>query len=487
MKRSDPSVQESEALQARLLRLSEASLRINESLDLGTVLREVLDSARSLTEARYGAMTLVDDSGAPADFLSSGTTADEARHFWNLPDGTSFFESLGGIRGPLRVPDLSGHVRSLGLPELRPRMAVGAPVPLLAAPILHREERVGSIYLAVKEGGVEFTLEDEGTLVLFASQAALVMGNARRYREEQRARVDLETLIDTCPIGVVVFDAKTGAPISFNREASRIVDSLREPDQSPEELLQVLTYRRGDGREISLEEVSLAEALSTGETVRSEQIVMQVPDGRSVTTLINATPIPTKEGGVESCVVTIQDLAPLEDLERLQAEFLSMVSHDLRVPLTSIRGSASALLDASFDLEPAVRTQYHRIIVEQSDKMVELIDDLLDEARIKTGTLPVVPEPVELANLVDQARNTFLGGGGRSNLDLDLPPDLPMVMADKRRIVQVLGNLLSNAARHSPESSAIRVTAVPKDVHVAVAVVDEGSGIEAERLPHLFG
>ena len=108
MKRSDPCVQESEALQARLLRLNEATLRINESLDLGTMLKEVLDSARSLTEARYGAMTLVDDSGAPADLLWSGMTNDEARQLWNLPDGTSFFESLGGIRGPLRVPDLSG-------------------------------------------------------------------------------------------------------------------------------------------------------------------------------------------------------------------------------------------------------------------------------------------------------------------------------------------------------------------------------------------
>ena len=163
-----------------------------------------------------------------------------------------------------------------------------------------------------------------------------------------------------------------------------------------------------------------------------------------------------------------------------------MVSHELRVPLTSIRGSATALLDASSDLDPAELRQFHQIIVEQADHMRTLIGDLLDVARIETGTLPVSPEPAEVASLIDRARNTFLSGGGRNNLALDLVPDLPWVMADRQRIVQVLGNLLANAAGHSPESSTIEVTAVRADFHVAISVADEGRGIAAERLPHLF-
>ena len=86
--------------------------------------------------------------------------------------------------------------------------------------------------------------------------------------------------------------------------------------------------------------------------------------------------------------------------------------------------------------------------------------------------------------MVDRARNTFLSGGSRNNLDLDLAPNLPLVMADRPRIIQVLGNLLSNAAKYSPASSVIRVTAVQEDFHVAVTVADEGSGISAEQLPH---
>ena len=192
-----------------------------------------------------------------------------------------------------------------------------------------------------------------------------------------------------------------------------------------EQLLNEITVRRWDGSEVSLDKVSLAQVLSTGETVRAEEIVLQAPEGRSVTTLVNATPIRSQDGEVESFVVTLQDLTPLEELGRLRAEFLGMVSHELRVPLTSIKGSAITLLDDSSALDPAELRQFHQIIVDQVEHMRELIGDLLDVARIATGTLPVSPEPTEVASLVDRARNTFLNSGGRHDLDLDLALNLP--------------------------------------------------------------
>ena len=118
--------------------------------------------------------------------------------------------------------------------------------------------------------------------------------------------------------------------------------------------------------------------------------------------------------------------------------------------------------------------------------MHDLVADLLDVARIETGTLPVAPEPAEVAALVDRARSAFISSGGRNNLAIEIEPDLPLVMADRLRIVQVLGNLLSNAARHSSESSVITVTAVREGVYVAVSVADEGRGIPSELLPFLF-
>ena len=390
MENADELARENQALRQRLSRLSEASLRINESLDFEAVLQGALDSACSLTGARYGVIALVGASGRIEDSVTSGLTSEEHRRVYGLSgEGMPFFEYLNGIPEPLRLRDFHSYMRSLGMPEFRPPFPVSSPLPFLSAPIRHLGENVGAIYVGEKE--VEFTAGDEETLVMFASQAALVIANARRHRDEQRARSGLETLVNTTPVGVLVLDARTGNPVSVNREARRIVSGLCEPGGSAEQLLEVLTFRRADGREVSLAEFPLSQGLMTGETVRAEEIVLQAPDGRSVTTLVNSTPIFSEDGEVESVVVTTQDLTPLEDLERLRAEFLGMVSHELRTPLAAIKGSADTLLEVASDLDPAEMTQFFRIIRDQSESMRHLIGDLLDVARIETGTLPVSP------------------------------------------------------------------------------------------------
>ena len=471
-------------LEERLALLTQASLRVNESLDLDTVLQEVVDSARALTASRYGAITIPGEVFRRPTFIVSGLTEEEHQGFWDMPGGLGFFEYLSGLQEPLRVADVAGHLGALGLPAFLPAVPVG---PLLVAPIRHLRAGVGTIYLARGPGGDEFARNDEETLVMFAAQAAMAIANAQRHREEQRARAGLETLIDTSPVGVVVLDALTGAPASFNREAMRIVDGLRASGQSPVDLLEVVSFRRADGREFSLQEFPLAGLLSRAEAVHAEEIVLRVPGGASVTVLLNATPIMGEDGVVESVVVAMQDLAGVEELERLRAEFLAMVSHELRIPLSSIKGSATTILDSVADLDPAVVRQFVRIMRDQADHMNALVSDLLDVARIETGALPVNPEPAEVAALVDRARNAFRNAGRpRNHLEIDVDPGLPLVSADRRRIVQVLVNLLTNAARHSPESSVVRVSAVREGVYVAITVADQGRGIPAERLPDLF-
>ena len=474
-------MQEIEVLRDRISKLSAASLRISESLDLDTVLSEVVESARSLTGARYGLIATIDGSGQAEDFVSSGFTADEHRQIVEWEDGPRLFEHFRDLESAVRVTDIPGHVRSLGI----------SPHPILpktmqGTPMRHRGVYVGIFFLAGKAGGQQFTNEDEEMLVLFAAQAATAIANARTYRDEHRARGDLEALVDTSPVGVMVFDARTGQPALFNREARRIVEGLLAPGQSAEQLLEVVKFRRADGQEISLEEFPLAQLLSGATPVRAEEIVLEVPDGRSVTTLLNATPIRSEDGVIESVVVTLQDMAPLEEPERARAEFLSLVSHELRTPLAAIKGSAATVLDASPAPDLAEILQFFRVIEEQADHMRRLVSDLLDAGRIEAGTLSVTPEPAEMADLVDQARNTFLSGGGRHALLIDLPSDLPRVLADRRRIVQVLDNLFSNAARHSPETFPIRVSAAQDGVYVAISVSDEGRGIPPEQLPHLF-
>ena len=454
METHDDLRRENEALRARISALSAASLRISASLDLATVLNEVVESARALTGARFGAIATIDEAGAPQDFVTSGFTEAEHQRLAEWSDGPRLFEHFRDLEGPLRISDVPAYVPPLGFPTDRLPSKT-----FQGTPMRHRGVHVGNFYLVEKEGGEAFTDEDEEILVLFASQAATAIANARTYRAEQRVRADLEALIETSPVGVVVFDVGTGHPVSLNREARRIVDSLRMPGHTAEDLLGILTCRFADGREIMLDEFPLAQALSGAETVRAEEIVLSVRDGRSVTILVNATPIHAEDGAVASVVVTMQDLAPLLELERMRAEFLGMVSHELRTPLAAIKGSTTTVLGAARLVAPAETRQFFRIIDEQADRMNGLLVDLLDAGRIDEGTLSVSPEPSEVGPLVDQARNTFLSGDARHAVLIDLPHGLPPVLAERQRIVQVLNNLLSNAARHSPETAPIRIAA----------------------------
>ena len=478
MKTRDELRQEIEAQRDRLSRLSEASVRVSESLEVGTVMAEVVGSARGLTGARYGVMVTVDESGRPQDWRFSGLTGDERQSLLEWPDGPRLLEHIQDLPRPLRIPDLVAYSAALGIPADPLRTTS-----FLGTPIMHRGVRVGHCFLGQKEGARPFTDEDEEILVLFASQAATAITNAGTYHAERRARGDLEALVDTSPVGVVVFEASTGRPVLLNREAKRMSGVV---GAAPGQLPEVLTCRFSSGREISLDELPLAEELGNATILRTEEVVFKSPDGRTLTALVNATPIRAEDGTVESVVVTLQDLAPLEELERLRAEFLGMVSHELRAPLTSIIGSAATALRGAPDLRRAETSQLLRIIEEQATHMHGLIGDLLDAGRIEAGTLSVSPEPVELAGLVERARRTFLSGGARHAVRIDLPPDLPLVQADRERVVQVLNNLFSNAARHSAETSPIRVAAEREGPHVAVSVTDEGRGVPPDLLPHLF-
>ncbi len=482
MNQENDLLQENQALRERLSRLSEASVHINESLDFNVVLQEVIDNARYLTNARYGVIASTNEAGGLGTVLTSGTTEDEHRQLVELPGGTRIFDHFSKIPGPLRVDNYPEFAESVGLDGWLPMTVTAG----LAAPIRHHGALVGIIWLGRSEDDKEFSEEDEETLAMFAAQAAMVISISSRYRDEQRSRIDLETLIGTTPVGVGVFDARTGATVSTNREWMRILDMLLAPEEPLETLQETLIIRRADGRELSLSNVSMDELMRAGERVRAEEMLLSVPSGRNVSVLMNGSPILSEDGGVESLIVTMQDMTPLKEVERLRADFLAMVSHELRTPLATVRGSVSALLDEFSDMHPAEMRQFHSIILEQTDRMRALIADLLDVARIETGILPVSPQPTDVAVLIGEAGNAFRIGGHRHNLNIDVPPDLPWVMGDKSRIIQVLGNLLSNAARHSPVSSTIRVSAAPGNLQVSVSVSDEGRGIPAESLPHLF-
>ncbi|CAI8057255.1 hypothetical protein GBAR_LOCUS31208 [Geodia barretti] len=178
-----------------------------------------------------------------------------------------------------------------------------------------------------------------------------------------------------------------------------------------------------DGREISLEEFPLAHRLRTYTALRAEEVVLKAPDGRSVTVL--------------------------------GQRYLHLFGGWQRDGVGFGRNPA----DESANLNPAETRQFHTIINDQADRMRAMITDLLDAAQIESGTLSVSLEPSEVVALVDQARTSFVRGGGPQRTPGGCAGGSSAVMADRARITQVINNLLSNASRYAPVSSVIGVTA----------------------------
>ena len=269
-------------------------------LDVDSILQEVIDSACALTGARYGALLTFDESGGLGDLITSGIAPEERRRMGDPPKGLGVLGYLNEIEGSLRLPDISGHASSVGFPKNHPPMKT-----FLGSPLRFQGERLGNIYLTEKEGGREFSQEDEEILVMFASQSAVVIANSRVLSTTRQARADMEALVNVSPVGVLVFDAKTGVLVSANDEARRVIGKLNQTGNSIGEILEVITLRRVDGSSIPMDELPTTKALTRGETVLADEIVIHLPDGRKITTLVNARPVYGEDGNPVSVVATI--------------------------------------------------------------------------------------------------------------------------------------------------------------------------------------
>ena len=472
---------EVESLESRLSKLNEATLVIAGSLDVNTLLQAIIDASRLLTGARYGAILTFDDSGETESFITSGMSSEEQRRIGKLPKALGILAYLNEVDGPLRLADIASHPKSVGFPKNYPPMKS-----FLGISMRREGKHLGNIYLAEKEGGVEFTREDEESLVMFASQGAAAIANSHTYAVESRAKADLEALLEISPVAVMVFDAKTRDLVSHNSEARRIVYGYHAPGRSLEELLTIMTLRRPNGQDIPPEELPTERSIRSGQTVRAEEIVIHLPDGKTVPVLCSTTPIRKEDGEIVGVIATLQDMTPLEDMVKQRAEFLSMVSSELRNPLASIKGSVATLLSSPSSIDTADTRQFLRIIDQQTDRMSGLLSNLMDMSRIEMGTAFLDAKPLNVATLIEDARRTFLTSGARNIVTVDIAQPLPSIMADGQRIKQVLINLFSNAARHSPDWSQITVSASLEGLQAVVSVADEGAGIEPEHLSRIF-
>lgn len=201
-------------------------------------------------------------------------------------------------------------------------------------------------------------------------------------------------------------------------------------------------------------------------------------------------PIRDEDGKVVAIQGIVRDVTErvrsMEEMERLRSDFLGMVTHELKTPLAAVKGSAATALGSSRPLDPEEARELFQIIDEQADRMRDLADNLLDMSRIEAGSLSVKPESLDLRPAIEEAQSIFVRGGRSQRIEVDMPDSMPAVNADRRRLVQVLSNLLNNAAKFSPVAEPIKISVEHDALLATVRVEDKGQGIAPDKIPLLF-
>ncbi|PIQ84775.1 MAG: PAS domain-containing sensor histidine kinase [Candidatus Omnitrophica bacterium CG11_big_fil_rev_8_21_14_0_20_63_9] len=195
------------------------------------------------------------------------------------------------------------------------------------------------------------------------------------------------------------------------------------------------------------------------------------------------------EGGTTGAalVLVAQDVTETRRLENLRREFVANVSHELKTPLTSIKGLVETLLNGALE-DPANNRRFVTLIEEDAVRLNRLIDDLLDLSRIESRALTLQLHPVPLRPLFEQVAATFQTQlqAGRVALTLSVPADLPPVKGDPERLRQIFINLIDNAIKFNKSAGQVEITATVEGAMARVAVRDTGSGIPTEDLPRVF-
>jgi signal transduction histidine kinase len=192
--------------------------------------------------------------------------------------------------------------------------------------------------------------------------------------------------------------------------------------------------------------------------------------------------------GIQGRVFTYTDVTTEADIDRLKSEFVSMASHELRTPLTSVQGALQLALSGSGSGFTEEDRELLEISLANTERLVRLVNDLLDLSKIEAGRMPFLLAPVPVARLLEEAARAMHGLAATrdSRILTDAPAALPDVAGDRDHLMRVLTNLVSNAVKYSPPGSRVRLHARLVAEGIEIAVEDEGPGINPDQHDRLF-
>ncbi|GAB4108728.1 MAG: ATP-binding protein [Roseiflexaceae bacterium] len=446
-----------------LLRISRA---LTSQLDLTGVLSLVIEVAVDLLAGTSGLIALYDEAGALRVQAASRLPLSSWPAFEPLLD-----TPLSDQRSVGRV--LQDIAADTGLPLRQ----------VIALPLELRGAAVGVIYVFRAAVNVAFSHEEQELLKAFADQAAIAVSNARLYQTAVREKQQSEAVIEQSADGVMILDNRWRIT-TFNRAMEQLTGWTRE-EALGRPCAEVLAIHTPQGVNICLVDCPLQRRPPQSNPVVEGWI--EPRDGRRRYVQSRYAVQRGPQGEFLGAIANVRDVTEQKIEEEAQSTFFSVISHELKTPVSIIKGYAETLAreDASWDMA-TLRDGLH-VIVEEADRLAHHIQDLLDASRVQAGGMRLELTDWPLLPLAQQVVERFAPQAGeRFTFELSFPDDMPPVHADHERIRAVLENLVSNAIKYSPDGGVIRVAARVDRNRAVVSVSDQGIGIPQEEQPRLF-
>ncbi|MHB8991097.1 MAG: ATP-binding protein, partial [Chloroflexota bacterium] len=347
---------------------------------------------------------------------------------------------------------------------------------------------------------------DDGDLALamdLAGRAAVVIDNALLFQdvqeergrleelatESEQRRSELDAVIEGVSEGITIADGQ-GRIVRINSRGREIL-GLSPPAEGPfhlEDYVRGISLHYPDGRSMPADQWPIARAVH-GEVVSGVEAVLAQPSGRRLNLLFSSGVVRDEQGRVRLAMSIFRDITPIRELERTREEFISVVAHDLRSPLTVITGFAGLLQRLPADQHGQEReARAVESILVSARRLEKMVADLLDASRIEARRLSLELQPVELPKLVREVVERMAETTRGHPVQVKVYGELPILQADPGRLEQVLSNLLSNAAKYSyPDSEiVVEVRLRPEKKEVMVSVANRGTGIAPEDRETIF-
>ncbi len=446
---------------------------------LEPLLQGVLERTVSIMQASAGAIFLLDPAGQELVLRKTVGIPKEYAGF-RVRMGESLAGRVAARNAVLRVRDAQADTTTTWSPYVRQSRIRG----MLGAPMRIGEEVIGVVemnFLAPRE----FTPPEGELLAVVAERAALAVYQARLLEAAQEERNRLQVLIDTAPVGIIVYSAQEGPRlVLFNRAAEAILGRPLVPEVGIAETTAYYGIRQPTGEPLPTEELPSSRALR-GETCAGVELLIRQPSGREVHALTNSNPLRDSEGQIVGAVLAFQDITFIKEQERLRDEFISAAAHELKTPVTTIKGYAQLMRQWAPEGHEPREGKAIQVINSQADRISRRVQEMLEVVRLRVAPPEIrrvrfdlgelAAEMVQRVQVTTQIHRLVLERGAPAPVD-----------ADRERIEEVLVSLVDNAIKYSPKGGEIEVRVRAQEGEAVVSVTDHGVGIPRDRQPHIF-